>query len=112
MKTDIEMLEAAAKAAGRLVEGLADKILVDPEHRAGGLIVRSATGGSVAWNPLTDDGDALRLAVAMALEIRPGVGMVTAAGDGVWEEVPTADYTREQATRRAIVEAAAIIGAR
>ena len=107
MKTDIEMLEAAAKAAGvrhvKPTEGYSGAL---------GLEMCDEYGRPMGpWSPLTDDGDALRLAVAMALEIRPGVGMVTAAGDGVWEEVPTADYTREQATRRAIVEAAAIIGA-
>ena len=60
MKTDGELLEAAAKAAGipihvwgaKGAESVAD--MSDPSnHRL--------------WNPLTDDGDALRLAVKLHL---------------------------------------------
>jgi hypothetical protein len=79
--TDRELIEAAAKAAGEVY--------------------------SADANPLERDDLALRLAVKLALEIRPGVGMVTAAGNGVWEEVDTGNHTREEATRRAIVRAAA-----
>lgn len=65
------------------------------------------------WNPLTDDGDALRLAVQLMLTIdfyhgltRPGVG---ASRDPVeWTENFDADPCA--ATRRAIVSAAAKIG--
>ena len=91
MTTDRELLEAAARAAGVPLR----------------LLDAGMCGTDERWDPLTDDGDALRLAVQMALEIRPGVGMVTAAGDCVWKEVDTANYTREEATRRAIVCAAA-----
>ena len=94
--TDRELLEAAARAAGIPLQRLEPETVWDT-----GQITRNG------WNPLTDDSDALRLAVALALEIRPGVGMVTAAGDGVWEEVTTSSCTREEAKRRAIVLAAA-----
>ena len=99
MGNDRELLEAAANAAwlkhNGFTSGRGLHVNGDPEYESGW------------WNPITNDGDALRLAVKLALEIRPGVGMVTAAGNGVWEEVPTAEYSREEATRRAIVQAAA-----
>jgi len=69
MKTDRELLELAAKAAGLklgkpLVFGSCFQHLIggfnlDEDNR---LIQR-------AWNPLTDDGDALRLAVACKMEM-------------------------------------------
>lgn len=61
--TDRELLEAAAKVAGIewLRDRIGDSLLLD----------LSATGGDDAWpwNPLTDDGDALRLAVKLNLDI-------------------------------------------
>src|SRR3546814_5496903 len=50
---DRELLELAARATGFEIE--------DDENR--GLVVLSDCG--VEWNPLTDDGDALRLAVRL-----------------------------------------------
>ncbi len=95
--TDRELLEAAARACGYQHKWNLDGLLID------------ATCGR--WNPLTDDGDALRLAVKLRLEIRPDTsgqeGVITVAGDGVWEEVDASNCTREKATRRAIVRAAA-----
>ena len=63
--TDRELLEAAARAAGI-------KALLDPHGR-----LRDCTAGSPfmdifaapLWNPLTDDGDALRLAVKLNLRL-------------------------------------------
>src|SRR5882672_1453618 len=49
---DIELLELAAKAAGLPW----DQWVVD---------------GNDSWNPLTDDSDALRLAIALGLRIEP-----------------------------------------
>jgi hypothetical protein len=95
---DRELLEAAAKAAGITLMW----------STMGGIGPRNVETGNT-WSPLVDDGDALRLAVKLAMEIRPGIGMVTAAGDGVWEEVDTGNHTREEATRRAIVRAAAAL---
>ncbi len=85
--TDRELLEAAAKAAGKEHYG---------EYNAhAGL---KTTGGW--WNPLTDDGDALRLAVKL------GLFMVR-----IVKEIPSAEYDADPyaATRRAAVKAAAEI---
>jgi hypothetical protein len=97
---DRELLEAAAKAAG--IES------------AGGLFWRRDTGD--AWNPLTDDGDALRLAVklGMSVNVENDIGAVCATAgwadgqllpDGVGTEAFEGDPYA--ATRRAIVRAAA-----
>ncbi len=85
--TDKELLELAAKAAGM------------PVIDSGGLGLRISSDGCKAgymWNPLTDDGDALRLAVKLGLTISP-----TGNLDFVFACV---------STRRAIVRAAAEIG--
>jgi hypothetical protein len=55
--TDRELLEAAAKAAGMsYVHDL-------------GVLSHDCFNEFVCWNPLTDDGDALRLAVKLRFEI-------------------------------------------
>ena len=95
--TDREMLERAAKAAGIIGEW-------DDVYRA--LVVRRYYTGIVAevWNPLTDDGDALRLAVALRVniehEVRPETVWANDAGE-TYEDDPNT------ATRRAITRAAA-----
>ena len=100
---DETLLELAAKAAGL-------------SHPDGVYWVRNDAGDS--WNPLTDDGDALRLAVRLGLLVDC---------DDVLKEVEAVlvmrdhddDYVRMSekyetnplaATRRAIVRAAAEIG--
>jgi hypothetical protein len=55
--TDRELLEKAAKAAGVLLEG------VETDGR--GVTIRGTY-----WQPLHDDGDALRLAVKLGIQIR------------------------------------------
>jgi hypothetical protein len=97
MTTDRELLELAAKAA-ELPEcgwmGPAFMYVKDNQF--------------TDWNPLTDDGDALRLAVKLELSIQPDSDLVM-VGDMYceWEY-----YTdRGEATRRAITRAAAEIGA-
>lgn len=115
MKTDRELLEAAAKAAGIEIVGPVEKFIVqfDDRHR-GGLIVVNDQGGHSAWNPLHDDGDALRLAVKlmMSVEISEHEASTYAyAGpvDRKWAmELWSGDIL--VATRRAIVRAAAAIG--
>lgn len=74
------------------------------------------------WNPLTDDGDALRLAVKLKLAIFPPEGddgdfAVASVPDGVlddfgetWIQESVKDGDKLAATRRAIVCAAAEIG--
>ena len=105
MTTDRELLEAAARAAG---VALSFKDDGDPFFAAGhGLAPRGL------WNPLTDDGDALRLAVKLGIGIAipnkkfPGVRRVflsDISGFTVTDKDPCA------ATRRAIVRAAAEMG--
>jgi hypothetical protein len=105
--TDRELLEAAAKAAGELYTEPA------PE---GGLYLSN----SVYWNPLTNDGDALRLAVELGLFIshsthKPGetsYGFVGIAWYGQRVEFESEKFTDDPyaATRRAIVRAAVEIG--
>ena len=102
--TDRELLELAAKAAGlgTLVWGDKYKLGDDEIDCTDMPYVRSGQPdeGDVFWNPLTDDGDALRLAVKLNLweAVRDGHQHLDSDGD------PYA------ATRRAIVRAAAEIG--
>jgi len=95
--TDKELIELAAKAAGidiKWKEWVTDK----------------------EWNPLTDDGDALRLAVKLNLgvNVTSGLKWTTITFFGPQHDMP---YIEEKhgddpyaATRRAIVRAAAEIG--
>ena len=102
--TDRELLELAAKAAGIPLVRLEPETVWDTGH-----ITRAG------WNPLTDDGDALRLAVKLAIEILPDLQvnevrtafMVGSYGYNTTEEIGT---DPDAATRRAIVRAAAEIG--
>lgn len=101
---DRELLEAAARAAGmRLVlwhaDGTPHATLPDDTV-------------SFRWNPLTDDGDALRLAVKLHLNLlcHTGSAIKAARRENVFAEVPIGE-DRYAATRRAIVLAAAAIGA-
>lgn len=105
--SDRELLLLAAKAAG-----------IEVWPRAGMLITQQ-TG---YWDPLTSDGDALRLAVRLQLsvyneQVQSGAAYCTRGDDEVFQYVSGAtnggskvlleDYA---ATRRAIVLAAAKIG--
>lgn len=107
---DRQLLEAAARAVDLPVEWDGD-----------GYVIASKFRGHLtnyeAWNPLTDDGDALRLAVQCGLE----VSFVNEDGeDRACVGYPNGDrisYVFEDhlgdifaATRRAIVRAAAAIG--
>lgn len=93
---DKELLELAAKAAG--IEGQ----FSEDWHVSFGERVNDKTwgitfwvplsGGTACWNPLTDDGDALRLAHKL----------------GLLSDVPVWPITLEE-TRRAIVRAAAAL---
>lgn len=99
--SDEKQLELAAKAAG----------LEFWAHGDGGTYIGNPMR---RWNPLTDDGDALRLAADLRLKILPG----RHKGDGCTVEsqrqgIPGCttfrDDKREQ-MRRAIVHVAAEIG--
>lgn len=110
--TDIELLELAAKAAGYTKWERLDGNALEVYRRDGAHFV---------WNPLADDGDALRLAVQLQLSVHnehveAGVVYCTGSDETVYpqclsgtneDEVIDADYV---ATRRAIVLAAAEIG--
>ena len=104
--TDRELLEKAAKAAGLAV--------IIPAAHQRGLWIK---GLEDEWNPLTDDGDALRLAVKLDMSIV--MFSIFVRVDTVDYTDITVDYTdiyeeygtdRYAATRRAIVRAAAQIG--
>ena len=104
-ETDRELLELAAKAAG----------WNDFDWLAGDgyMSVYDAQGKQSAWNPLTDDGDALRLAVKLHLCVtsfsdEQMVGYVSKGQGRNVHEAPGNDPYA--ATRLAIVRAAAEIG--
>jgi hypothetical protein len=71
------------------------------------------SAAKAVWNPLTDDGDALRLAVKLKIDVMhtnthsPQVHALAANKVQVWEDSTDDPYA---ATRRAIVRAAAEIG--
>ncbi len=91
--TDRELTEAAARAAG---------VYLAPEWRGHHKHLPN-------WNPLDDDGDALRLAVALRLVVDVGTQAAHAFHEGPGEvEAHGADPAA--ATRRAIVRAAALAG--
>lgn len=115
MSTDRELLELAARAAGVRIgnwieyadaEGFASDAKVAP------------------WNPLTDDGDALRLLTELRLCVDWQPGLEEVHVGHTIEDFPPAQVEYEEyddfgnrqslyrgaATRRAIVRAAAEIG--
>jgi hypothetical protein len=96
--TDRELLELAAKAAGIEVTGI---------DRAAWL-----NRTSYGWNPLADDGDALRLAVklGLALQLPHANAAYVGVGDPIKQISEKARPDPLAATRRVIVRAAAEIG--
>ena len=111
--SDKELLELAAKAAGIELEWPQD-------YGGADHLSPHDTSTRQIWNPLTDDGDALRLAVALNLDIlqepvssKSNAVEVVANIEGI-EFQPWAWECRAPdpcaATRRAIVRAAAEIG--
>lgn len=98
--TDRELLELAAKAAGLPECGwMGPAFMYVKENRF------------TDWNPLTDDGDALRLAVTLKLGVIPFQQDVSATHGLTGREWPE-PYGSDPnaATRRAIVRAAASLG--
>ena len=91
--TDRELLELAAKAAGYQLGPSGQYIVED--------------GIATGWNPLEDDGDALRLALDIGIAILPGCRAQLGYPLGpIFREGPLHPY----ATHRAIVCAAAEVG--
>lgn len=106
---DRDLLELAAKAVGIKLGGETDSgFAIEIEYKP----------YVATWNPLTDDGDALRLAVRLNL----AVVLHPALNQAIVRPYHTRDMNREcredcekhtdhfAATRRAIVRAAAEIG--
>ena len=105
--TDKELLELAAKSAGVEWQSydLQKGLCLSP--------VPKKMYITAYWNPLTDDGDAFRLAVKLKMNVSTwGLGasayVVAENSDSVMEEEEPhyGDYP-ERATRRAIVRCAA-----
>ncbi len=110
MSTDRELLELAAKAAG---------IRLDSCGENGGWYWPDGKDGAAMpapWNPLGVDGDALRLAATLRLQILPGkhhgdgcsVNPTHHSTPGVTSFVESKDMAEQM--RRAITWAAAEIG--
>lgn len=100
--TDIELLELAAKAEGRKTERIAGKLWVEKD--------------TLEWNPLTNDGDALRLAVKLRLMLSwhepKELRVIWWNAEERKEIVETWTETHDSCacSRQAIVRAAAEIG--
>jgi hypothetical protein len=94
---DKELLELAARAAHL-------PAFNDLSGKIDGLLIGQPNGSMLPWNPLTDDGDALRLAVKL--------GMLYSTSNATVEAFIRAQFADDPcaATRRAIVLAAAGIG--
>jgi hypothetical protein len=103
--TDRELLELAANAAG---------IIVGHSKRDPSITFFLDDRGLVInWDPLTDDGDALRLAVKLGMQIT----IILDGDDGNHSPKTMVDWATEEhgndpcaATRRAIVRVAAETG--
>lgn len=111
--TDRELLELAAKAAG---------IVLGWDAMGAYQVLPGVSGSDVRWNPLEDDGDALRLVVKVLPQVtwvRSRAGFDGHVSAVYLDEPATRAGVIEAfngdplvATRRAIVRAAAEIGAR
>lgn len=117
--TDCQLLELAAKAAGFEFK----PSLLKPDT----FVIKTHEHEFTRWNPLTDDGDALRLAVKLGLASSPGNRLyaddedsmlawassdVLLGEQAIYQEVYWSKSKDDPyaATRRAIVRAAAEIG--
>ena len=109
--TDRELLELAAKAYN------------DPEVQPGhpdftrwiGYDETLGCDVMVRWNPLADDGDALRLATRLCMSISTGpceasADTIQGALRGAFFRASTLTRGQAEAVRRVIVEAAAEVG--
>ena len=102
--TDRELLEAAARAAGI-------EFGIKRSTPASDALYLGPRGGW--WNPLTDDGDALRLAIKLGINVGIAyAGTPFEAASYSWAGSVQQAHNGDPyaATRRAIVLAAAAIG--
>lgn len=104
---DRELLKAAAKAAGVPLRWPHDPATYE---RVDGVPPRR-TDTWESWSPLTDDGDALRLAVKLRIDLSiwPEKACVQSVGGVLLEHPIFENGDPYAATRRAIVRAAAAI---
>ena len=106
---DKELLELAAKAAGIKKD---DSPYNGGGHGNDGFSITGAMmldwANNKRWNPLTDDGDALRLAVKLSFDIHVDSNLTEVIYLNETTEAHLGDPYA--ATRRAIVRAAAEIG--
>ena len=104
MPTDVELLQAAAKAAG---------IEAEWHHGCGDALHLTAPDATaIFWNPLRDDGQAFRLACSLRLTIyHTKLAVIAKHKQYSWEwmgEVVAEDTgDRNASARRVIVRAAA-----
>lgn len=111
---DRELLQDAAKAAGYCVRWVDAPTSFNYE----GFLIKTGKklpnelDAEIMWNPLTNDGDALRLAVKLGIHIIQINDRETWSAwidaNGLLQTEPTEDDYA--ATRRAIVRSAAAIG--
>jgi hypothetical protein len=107
--SDRESLEMAAKAAG--IKNLRCSDLLIRAGRCYYTIGDENDGQIQRWNPLIDDGDALRLAVKLRLTVYQWAHEVCVCNEkGTIDESVVPNEDVYAATRRAIVSAAAEIG--
>lgn len=111
MERDRELLELAAKAAGL-------RFVWDHDEHLHGPCIIDGDGFPEEWNPLDDDGDALRLAATLGIDIEwRADGRVAAyrhanANGYCFTALESSRKDRAANVRRAIVRAAAEIGRR
>ena len=112
MSTDRELLELAAKAAGHTIQAMW-------EYEDGSswyAVVAAGDGFGEDFDPLNDDGDALRLAVKLRINIEHQTTMGgKSVGFNVWpvgrgDCAAVGEGLEASDLRRAIVRAAAEIG--
>lgn len=105
MTTDRSLLELSARAACVTIDGWTlDGHVRQVDASESNYIVTT-------WNPLTDDGDALRLAIEKNMKILcRGNQCEVCSQDGSIRVIEPHYADKNKATRRAIVRAAAEIG--
>lgn len=115
---DCELLELAAKAAG--IEGGWGPVfkIGDDEVDVSDIWFLDAPETGSIWDPLTDDGDALRLAVKLHMTVDIFTGGCEVGYDDMkggqgylrQDDGPSGDMDDFEVVRRAIVRAAAEMG--
>ena len=104
--SDRELLELAAKAAGFEFAG---KLIPEAQGKRKGPFILLKSRWT-QWDPVTNDGDALRLAMKLLIQIYPNKDEVEIFHMEIGYIVEPTNGDVIDATRRAIVRAAAEIG--